>query len=36
MDIGSRTMYSLNLGTPSFTRVRCVPKEGTTRGKTWV
>ena len=30
MDIGSRTMHSLHLGTCSFTRVRCVPKEDTT------
>ena len=36
MDVGSRTMYSLNLGTCSFTRVRCVPRKDTTGGKTWV
>ena len=30
MDIGSRTMYSLHLGTRSFTRVRCVLKKDTT------
>ena len=36
MDIGSRTMYSLHLGTCGFTRVRCVLKKDTTGGKTWV
>ena len=36
MDNRSRTMYSLHLGTCKFTRVRYVPKEDTTGGKTWV
>ena len=36
MDSGSTTMYSLHRGTCSFTWLRCVPHEDTTRGKTWV
>ena len=32
MDSGPRTMYSLHLGTCSFTRVRHVPKGDTTGG----
>ena len=35
MDSGSRTMYSLHLGTCSFAWVRGVSKGDTTGGKTW-